>query len=556
MLLLATADAAHADVTINRATTFQTFDGWEVTGYAAQDHAAFANFRDAVMTMAASDLGITRIRLEVRAGVENSVDYYQQREAGTIDAATWRGRRYTNVNDNNDPNLIDPAGFHFTELDQHIQEIVLPLKAAVEAAGGQLAINLCYVAFTGQNAMGTTYIHDQAAEYAELVVATYQHLQTTHGFVPDMWEMILEPDNTTQWSGTVIGYAIVASAARLQTLGYTPRFMAPSNTNMSAAVTYFDALAAVPGAIDHVDTLVYHRYGGVGTNVAQTMAARAQQHGIKTAMLEWIGASVDQLHEDLKVAGNSSWQQFTIASVGGTDDGGSYLKVDATNPASPVVTLASRTKLLRQYMHFIRPGAVRIGATSDVGSFDPVAFVNANGTDVVVVKATAGGTFDIHGLATGTYNVVYSTNTQSAVDSGDTTITSGNALTVTIPQAGVITVWGRSTMITVDAGIADGGLSDSGTVGGGMDGGGGSSVDAGTAGTAGSEGTSGIGGVDGSGGVSGVGDAATAGSPGSDPTNDEGCQCSTLDTPALSSVLPMLLALGTLARRRRHKRSS
>ena len=36
-------------------------------------------------------------------------------------------------------------------------------------------------------------------------------------------------------------------------------------------------------------------------------------------------------------------------------------------------------KILRQYFKYVRPGAERIEATSQNGSFAPVAFINADG---------------------------------------------------------------------------------------------------------------------------------------------------------------------------------
>jgi hypothetical protein len=547
--------AARADVTVDRGTQYQTFDAWEATGYAGQDHAAFASFRDLVMTMAATELGITRLRLEVRAGVENDVDYYQQFQGGSIDNATWRGRRYTNVNDNADPDVIEPAGFHFTELDESVGEIVIPLRNAVEAAGGTFEVNLCYVAFTGQNAMGTQYIHDQASEYGELVQATYEHLQSVHGFVPDYWEMILEPDNTTQWTGMVIGRAMVEVGARIEALGHTPRLIAPSNTNMTAARNFFDALAMVPGALDHLAVLSYHRYGGTGASVAQDMADRAEAHGIKTAMLEWIGAGADELHEDLKVAHNSSWQQFTLASPYPGDDGGAYLRVDASDPDNPVVTLGSRSRLLRQYMKYIRPGAVRIAASSDDAVFDPVAFLDPRGTDVVVVKATAGGSFAVHGLAAGDYDAVYTTDDETAVSTGPLSLADGAALDVSIPAAGVVTIYGRPPSgdpdDPIDAGPSAGSGGNDGSTAG-EDGGGRGGANASGAGADGGAAQAGSASAGRSGSLPPVqaGSGADAEATAGDGDADSGCGCHLVGRPRSPAPALVCLALFVAISRR------
>jgi len=54
------------------------------------------------------------------------------------------------INDNDDPNNLNISGFKFDELDGTIQNILIPLKQAVEANGENLYINLTYVSFTDQ----------------------------------------------------------------------------------------------------------------------------------------------------------------------------------------------------------------------------------------------------------------------------------------------------------------------------------------------------------------------------------------------------------------------
>src|SRR5690606_3751967 len=103
-------------------------------------------------------------------------------------------------------------------------------------------------------------------------------------------------------------------------------------------------------------------------------------------------------HKDLTLANVSAWQQYTLAFPSSNDNGGRYYNVDLSNPNNPIITSGSRTKLLRQYFKFVRAGARRIGATSASASFEPVSFINTNGTYVVVVKANSGGSFSVGGL--------------------------------------------------------------------------------------------------------------------------------------------------------------
>jgi len=253
ILIAGLASCSDTVITVNPATTYQTIIGWEATTYVGQDSADFPKFQHLLPQLfdhAVKELGINRVRLEIRSGTENVRDYWAQWRAGQIDYPTWRCVRYSTVNDNSNPFVINWAGFQFSGLDHQIDTVVLPLKRRLEARGERLYINLTYVAFTGQiKCPGLDYNHDDSPEeYAEFVLATYLHLKKKYGWIPDAWEVILEPDNTAFWRGKQIGDAIVAAAKRLKANGFTPRFVAASNTNMGSAVAYIDAMMEVPCA--------------------------------------------------------------------------------------------------------------------------------------------------------------------------------------------------------------------------------------------------------------------------------------------------------------------
>jgi hypothetical protein len=197
ILLVGSSATAQEVVTIDSAMTYQTMRGWEVTSFVADPcDPAFPALRDALIPLAVDDIGINRVRLEIRSGVENSHDYYADWVAAGCpgppdpDYTTWRQNRYATVDDNGNPDTINWGGFHFTELDWNVENIILPLKQQMEANGENLFINLNYVAFTSQ-IVGGSYHHDDVAEYAEFVLVTYLHLQNEYGLVPDTWELVL-----------------------------------------------------------------------------------------------------------------------------------------------------------------------------------------------------------------------------------------------------------------------------------------------------------------------------------------------------------------------------
>src|SRR5262245_4163927 len=430
-------------ITLNPGTTFQTMLGWEATAQAGQVvfKRTFPKYKDALLDATVNDLGINRIRLEIQSGSENPVDYFTKFYNDQASFGQWSAHWYDIINDNDDPFVINPAGFQFAAIDQTIDSVIVPIKQRVEARGEKFYLNLTYVDFGPSD-----FEHrNSAEEYAEFMLATFLHLREKYGWTPDAIEVVLEADNA-KWSGTLLGQAIVATGDRLKAKGFRPAFVTPSCTNMSNAITFFDQLVQVPRVTEYIKELSYHRYGGVSDANLQAIGSRATQYGISTAHLELIGASYFDLHNDLSLARNSSWAQFTIAfptSVS-SDDGGKYYMIDDSNPDQPVVQIANRTKFLRQYFKYVRRGAVRIEATSDNTAFHPLAFVNADCKQTVIVKADFAGKFLVQGLPAGVYGLKYTTDAQYDVDSPDVTISAGQQLQATIPAPGVITIYAKS----------------------------------------------------------------------------------------------------------------
>jgi hypothetical protein len=427
------------EIVIDSQVVHQTITGWEATLQAGQEHPSYPAFRDTLLRLAVGDLGINRVRIDVRSGMENTRDWYAEFRAGRIDMAQWRCHRYAPVNDNGDARVRHDAGFFFSELDVRVEDVLLPMRALMRERGDSLLVNLAFVAFSEQTCTPSLLVHDDPEEYAEFVLAVVQHLDAKYEVVPDRWEVILEPDNTPFWRGKQIGEAIVAAARRLAEHGYERiSFVAPSNTNMTRAVRYFDDMARVPGAIGHLSEISYHRYGGVSQDALKDLASRAEAHGLGTAMLEHIGSGYEDLHADLTLGRASAWQQFALAFPLDEDNGAQYYRIDVSDPAAPRVVPGSRTAYLRQYFHYVRRGAQRIGAASRVAALAPLAFVNRDGTWVVVVKCEGAASFRVGGLPQGRYAVSHTTEAGTA-DEPPLSVAADGVARLTMPGAGVLT---------------------------------------------------------------------------------------------------------------------
>ena len=434
---------SNGTINVNGAQQFQTMTGWEALqeiGQAECDPRAYQTYRLPLLDRAANEIGVNRIRLGLRNGYENPVDYFTQFKSGLLTFNDWKTHWFQVVNDNADPFVINPAGFNWGYLDYTIEQLVLPLKQRLLARGDNLWLNMSY---TGAN---SGILHRNAPEeYAEFVLAAFQHMQQKYGLVPNSLELVNEP-NLGGWTAQQIGANLVAAKRRLNQFGFFPDFVGPSNSSLYATLLYFGQMITMPGVSSALNEISYHRFGATDLVYLQQVAQYGLQHRMRTAMLEWGYANYTTLHEDLTIANVSAWQQFGLAFCSDFDsNGGTYFWISGALPGqnSPVVNTGRQTKLIRQYFRYVPLRSVRVGATSTDARFAPIAFRTPTGRFTVVVKASVGGGFSIGGLPQGTYGIDYTTGVEYARALPDVTILSGQTMSTSIPAAGVLTVYGK-----------------------------------------------------------------------------------------------------------------
>jgi len=443
--VLVRPQTTNATISLNPSIVYQTMVGWEGvdTVGEADFPSQFSTWKDKVLD-AAVELGINRVRLETKAGAENSVDYFTQYINGQITRTGWKAHWYDAVNDNSDPTSINQGGFQFSFIDFKIDNIVLPLKQRLAAKGEKLFVNLEYI--TGDPANGgPAALHSMNPnEYAEFILAHFKHMQSKYGWVPDQVEVVNEPVLARGWSATIVANCLVTTAKLLNANGFDPDFAAPSCIDIGGGIDWFNQMRQnVPSVMNYMTEFAYHRYGGETLQNIQTIGTFPAMYGVRTAMLEKFdgGGTYVALHQDLKYGQNSAWDQFALAFPV-DDNGAQYFWIDINNPS--VVNMGSRTKFLRQYFKFIRAGAKRIEAGTNNPAFDPLSFVNTNQGYVVVIKADQAGSIAINGLPAGTYGIKYTTNTQYNVDLAAVAISAGQPLVTSIPAVGVITVYAQA----------------------------------------------------------------------------------------------------------------
>jgi hypothetical protein len=435
-----------ATIRVDDSKRFQTMSGWEVSARTWEQNKvknaydpAWLAYRDEILDRLVNQVGIDSIRVEVRSGFENPVDAWARFESGADSYADWRKRRFEKINDNADPNLRNDAGFHFSELDYQIRNFVLPMQALLARRGERLHINLCYVDVSPPASKGNIEHALAPQEYAELILAAFDHLKAEFGIVPDSFEVSLEPEHSDEWRGKQIGQGLVAVAARLHAAGYDPEFIAPSTTSAAAAPAYIDDMLSVPGASDHIGMIAYHSYDSPSDATREAIWQRARRLRVPTGMLEHFPSTADEVDRDLTVANVSRWQPYGIAYLDKpeTDRQGAYLLlVDPLRPRGSAVRLASSTGALAEYFLNVRRGAVRIEAKSNNSGKRATAFINRDGSHVLIVAARTGGELRISGLPEGLYGISFAPQGSAPQSLGSARVEKG-LLIARIPGKGV-----------------------------------------------------------------------------------------------------------------------
>lgn len=426
-------------------------EGWQASGDTGiiEYIATSDNWNNAVLD-ANVNLGINRVRIGLHSGAaENTTDYYGAFLAGGQNAPNSLWQSVMNnwrvpVNDNSDPNTINPAGFKWSLVDRQMDKIVVPMRQKLAARGETLFFQVTYVHFSTSNQLHI----NSAAEYGELILATWNHLNSKYGFVPDGLEIFLEPDNDTAGvTPAEMAAMINAARNRLVAAGYTkPVIVAPSTMSGPAARQYYlDIKAASATAASYIDEIGYHRYGDISNSQLSSLRSTADTDGKRLSMNEFGGGHVFQLWDDLETGKNVTWEQYALGFPE-TDNGYQYFYINSNFSFQ----MGKYAKYFQHFFKYIRRGAVMKGVTNSNANFKGLPFRNANGAYVVPIKVSAAGSVTVTGLPAGTYGIrrTRGDGTNEPETSFEAlpnqTITAGQGVTFSVTGAGFATVYNIS----------------------------------------------------------------------------------------------------------------
>jgi Putative Ig domain len=199
-----------------------------------------------------------------------------------------------------------------------------------------------------------------------------------------------------------------------------------------------------------VGRISYHNYG-TADPYRNYLRDYAFAKNLATAQTEMGNPSFDDLYADLTLAGVSYWEVGYSASVTLVPNAG----LTAFTPSSYYIRL-------RELIHYVRPGAMRIGAIPSDPLFRVLAF-SQNGKVTTVIDNTSASTqtVNLSGLPAGNYGVsqaaagatffkelgIRTVGADGALTI--TNVTGGSSITTIYPYAGtnqppLIEVWGAS----------------------------------------------------------------------------------------------------------------
>jgi hypothetical protein len=268
------------------------------------------------------------------------------------------------------------------------------------------------------------WVMNHPGERAQQMWASALYLKKTYGI--DIKYAVL-------WNEPSIALAILVDDAK----AVGPRFIAQG---LDTRVQYAEAVAPQPDwnyitpVLNDADLwasvgrISYHTYG-TADPYRTYLRDFAKSKGITTAQTEMGNPTFDDLYSDLTLGGVSYWE---VAFSGNA--------TLTPNPGLTSFTPAAHYFRLRQLLHYVRPGAVRIGATSNDPTIHVLAFT-AKGAMTAVVENTSATaqTVTLNGVPPGVYGLSRSAGKPFEEIGLQTVGANGSMVLTNFPGGGTVT---------------------------------------------------------------------------------------------------------------------
>lgn len=245
---------------------------------------------------------------------------------------------------------------------------------------------------------------DMVEDFAQYLVDVTRHLRDDEG-IPVGW---ISPINEPQWDWQpskgqegchyTTGEILAVTRALLdaiETNGLDVKVSAPEAGEWKFAQVYAQTLFSDdPEVAARLDHFAIHSYWSEFKSKLSFMSFMSREYpDIKVWMTEWTEmvqgrdygmdsalVMANVIHDDIVLAGVTSWQYWIAVSKYNFRDGLIY-----TDEYKQNIRETKRLWAMGNFSRFIRPGAVRVGATSDHEGLRVSAYTTPDGGGLVVV---------------------------------------------------------------------------------------------------------------------------------------------------------------------------
>ena len=357
-------------VTLDPSQRFQTIDGFGTTQRLFDDPHVTETFNSATARAAV---------------IPTSVDQVRILDALYRDLGLTRVRFHPEgieaVNDNADPLSTDLSKFNFSwkAADGHIAAV-----RSLQARG-------LTTYFASPLRVESWMNESNPDEYVEWAMAMLRHWRSA-GLEMPYFSLMNEPSfygGEKSWSGAWLRDVAKRLGARLRAEKFATKLVAPDDVSPANAYARLQTILADPDARQYIGAVAYHLYDRGNEDA---VAKLAKQYGIPVWMTEystpedwraWAGI----MHELLATADVSAidymWGFF------GDWDRSQLVRVKVRGSSYAGFDFNRQYYVMGQYSRYVRPGAVRIAATSSDPALKVVAFLDGARPVVVVTNLGA-----------------------------------------------------------------------------------------------------------------------------------------------------------------------
>ena len=398
---------AQVNITIDSTTRYQTIEGWGHGGsiFSNLNYAVDPQIRDSLnhqyLDFIAHDLGLTGSRM-------------------------WEvGPRIDGTGmDNGDCDSIDWTKFQVTTYDSALAHYAVYFKNLVNAEGYQTSFYSSPTYATAATAF-KPWVLNHPGERAQQIWADALWWKRDYGIDINYDVIFNEPSGSA--TPQLIAEDIKAVGPRLVNLGLTTKTQYAEAVAPQTDWNYITPVQNDSDLWPHIGRLSYHNYGTADPYRAD-IRDFGKLKGIPTAQTEMGNPTIDDLFNDLIFGGVTYWEvgfagQVTLVSVAGNT---------GWTPSSTYFRM-------RQLLHYIRPGDIRIGANSSDSLIRTLAF-NKNGRITTIILNNKGAqTINLNGLPPGSYGLSQSSaGTKAFQELGVHTVGADGKLSITLGASGIV----------------------------------------------------------------------------------------------------------------------